>query len=182
MCVHAYLLFLPRLSQLPKPSLLFNSILMLLLQRRLVFPQHLDARQKLGWCLLVSIVFRGPWIDYGSRACRSGMLVSPDLMHLFLCSFLSGVAASPLVFSCRTLWRLICVLIRVQTQRIFLSCTSATGWHPRWVLWEIPVHVCVWCGERKAKLCHGYSGPRGLGSFSLGSILMSKKESHTCHA
>lgn len=44
------------------------------------------------------------------------------------------------------------------------------------------MHACVWCGEGKAKPCHGYSGPRGLGSFSLGSILMSKKASHTCHA
>lgn len=46
---------------------------------------------------------------------------------------------------------------------------------------EIPmldVCMCVSCGKREAKLCHGYSGPMDLGGFSLESILMRKKESH----
>ena len=47
---------------------------------------------------------------------------------------------------------------------------------------EIPVLgvcMCVSGGKREAQLCHGYSGPMDLGGFSLESILMRKKESHT---
>lgn len=47
---------------------------------------------------------------------------------------------------------------------------------------EIPVPgvcMCVSGGKREAQLCRGYSGPMDLGGFSLESILMRKKESHT---
>lgn len=46
--------------------------------------------------MLVSTVFKGPWVDYGNGARLSEMLVALDLMHFFLCSYLFDVVVSPL--------------------------------------------------------------------------------------
>lgn len=47
--------------------------------------------------------------------------------------FFLSLPHPPTFSSCRIPWKMICALIRDQTQKIFRSCMSATEWHHRLV-------------------------------------------------
>ena len=163
MCVHDYLIFLPRLSQLPKPS-----TCILLLQRRLVFSQHLDARQKLALIGFHGIQGTLGWLWKWSlsqgTACFSWFNAFVSLFLSLWCGCLS-----PDIQLQNSLKTDLCLDQGPDTENvpIVYICHGMTP--------QVSAGS-VWGEERKVK--SGHSGPRGLGDFSLGNILMSKRESY----